>query len=400
MKIKFRDNKTSQAPVSNIQTETKNTPLKHKPVFKVFITFLTLALIILCIYHFYRSKYVYTFGVVAGEKNYFKAPSEGIVTEIYSLKGALVKSGTPLMTFVPDDPGNIIEAEEKLKIQERSLAQLEMLEKDVSLKFPAHSTPSSNMEPGFKISKEDLERIEKQSLLTLENKKIQVTKSQEWYALKKDRYQRTKLLFELDAATRDDLLKAEEEMAESSLKVEQTLNELALSRIQEKENSNMERSLMKLIESENVLDLELKRLRSEVKISRSKLSTLKNKYASQIIRAPFDGIIIEKMASPGQKMSQNETMLIFASMEKQWVDAYMPTTKTNAVKPGLKTEIYVKGVDKRIHSKITKTGSIEEKIPDRLVEFFPGTPYGQYFRIEIPSNSGLIPGMQVRIVLM
>ena len=389
MKIKFRDSEIAQPPVSEIQKETKNKVVRHTPVLKIFFIFAMMAISIFGIYRIYRSGHVYTFGMVSGETNIIKTPSEGIVSAIYGRKGTYIESGEPLITIQPFDNGSIPEAEENLKMKEKMLQQMEsLLEKTTTFQHLKNETQGST----------DIQNIVEEKQLTFERKKAEANRLKKIYELNKNKYDRTEVLLRLNAATRDHLQAMEAEMIYSKLAMDYAINELSLLKSYQEDTGNY-RALTDAMKTGNSFEMEVNRTRSEVSIARLKLETLKKKYSPVTHKAMFNGVITKILVNPGQIISQNETVLVFSSIENQWVDAYIRSDKAINIIPGRNARIYVKGTDRMIRSTVTEKGGLSEKIPDELAEFFPGSLYGLYFRLNIPENSGLTPGIQVRIIL-
>ncbi|MBU0993018.1 MAG: HlyD family efflux transporter periplasmic adaptor subunit [Proteobacteria bacterium] len=403
MKIKFRDQESSQPPVSQIQTDTKNKTVQHKPVFKLFLLITGVIILIWGGCRLYQARHIYAFGLVSGEVMEINARKDGIVTEVHLSAGDHFLSGDSVLSFVPFDHDLIVEAEENLKIKEDTLPLLEVLEAalnpdEISVNKGADKEMTGN---DYFIHKA-IDQLEQKRQLSYKQKQIEVDRQKKLYELKKGRYDRIKLLATLNAATRENMISAETEMMLGKMALDQALNDLDMSESElfsDSEFASIQMMLLDSSEYETSYAINKKRLLADINIAVAKLESLRKTTSPVTFVAPFDGVVTWIDVSPKQTVSKNKIMAVLVSKNIQWVDAYLENDKAHAVRIGMPATIYTEGRHDWItEAHVEKIGA-NTKIPDPLVKEFPGAGYGIYFRLKISPEKALLPGSQVRVVL-
>ncbi len=69
------------------------------------------------------------------------------------------------------------------------------------------------------------------------------------------------------------------------------------------------------------------------------------------LRAPFDGVVVQKLAETGNLLEQNQTAVVVADEDHAWISANIEETAVGALKPG-----------QPVHIEIDEGGALEGKL--------------------------------------
>ncbi|WP_305908009.1 efflux RND transporter periplasmic adaptor subunit [Methylomarinum sp. Ch1-1] len=122
--------------------------------------------------------------------------------------------------------------------------------------------------------------------------------------------------------------------------------------------------------------------RANVRQARSALKQVNVNLDENILLAPFDGIISERLKEPGDMGLPNDPIVILQKQDDLRMEAAIPTNCAKRITLGMEVDIRIDTLNKTI------TGVIDEIVP----EIDPLTRT-QLVKAALPSSEGLIPGL-------
>ncbi|WP_031432874.1 efflux RND transporter periplasmic adaptor subunit [Methylomarinum vadi] len=122
--------------------------------------------------------------------------------------------------------------------------------------------------------------------------------------------------------------------------------------------------------------------RATVKQARSAVKQIKVNLGENVLLAPFDGIISERLKEPGDMGLPNDPIVILQKPDDLRMEAAIPTSCAKRITLGMPVDIRIDTLNKKI------TGRIDEIVP----EIDPLTRT-QLVKAALPSSEGLIPGL-------
>lgn len=192
------------------------------------------------------------------------------------------------------------------------------------------------------------------------------------------------------------------QMAKTGLRQAEANYELALktyNRFQALlKNESVSKQEFDEVEAKYKLAMEEKKLAEEnVKLSEEKVEQMKTKKSQADamvseartflsytkVRAPFDGVVLEKLADVGNLGSYSTPVLKVGTLENEIV-ANLTEDLFKSVKVGEKMEVLVGSLDKKFTAEVVEIA--------RNIE-----PATRTFRVKIKGNNDLVPGMYAKI---
>lgn len=122
--------------------------------------------------------------------------------------------------------------------------------------------------------------------------------------------------------------------------------------------------------------------RAAVKRASSALQQVKVNLGENVLTAPFDGIISERLKEPGDMGLPNDPIVILQKPDDLRMEAAIPTSCANRITLGMPVNIRIDTLKKQI------TGKIDEIVP----EIDPLTRT-QLVKAALPSSEGLLHGL-------
>lgn len=86
---------------------------------------------------------------------------------------------------------------------------------------------------------------------------------------------------------------------------------------------------------------ELERINSEAEIAEADLKTAEINLDHTYIKSPIDGVVIQKSTEEGNILEVNQTAIIIADIDNDWVTANIEENHIKSVKPGQKVKISI-----------------------------------------------------------
>lgn len=76
-----------------------------------------------------------------------------------------------------------------------------------------------------------------------------------------------------------------------------------------------------------------------------------------VVRAPVDGVIVKKIANPGEMASPGQTLMMMLDPYSLYITANVEETKLDAVKPGQKVDVWLDAIpDQKFAGTVEKVG--------------------------------------------
>ena len=122
--------------------------------------------------------------------------------------------------------------------------------------------------------------------------------------------------------------------------------------------------------------------RATIKQAASAVKQIKVNLGENVLVAPFDGIISERLKEPGDMGLPNDPIVILQKPDDLRMEAAIPTSCAKRITLGMQVDIRIDTLNKKI------TGTIDEIVP----EIDPVTRT-QLVKAALPSSEGLIPGL-------
>ncbi len=122
--------------------------------------------------------------------------------------------------------------------------------------------------------------------------------------------------------------------------------------------------------------------RAAVSRARSAIKQIRVNLGENILKAPFDGIISERLKEPGDMGLPNDPIVILQKSDDLRMEAPIPTSCAKRITLGMEVNIRIDTLNQTI------TGKIDEIVP----EIDPLTRT-QLVKAALPSSKGLIPGL-------
>lgn len=122
--------------------------------------------------------------------------------------------------------------------------------------------------------------------------------------------------------------------------------------------------------------------RATVKQARSAVKQIQVNLGENVLLAPFDGIISERLKEPGDMGLPNDPIVILQKPDDLRMEAAIPTSCAKRITLGMQVDIRIDTLNKTIN------GTIDEIVP----EIDPLTRT-QLVKAALPSSEGLIPGL-------
>lgn len=267
MKIEFHKGDEPQKPIMPAQEEMRRAQIKKAPVFK-FLGVIVLAFLVgYGVYWFMTKDVIYTYGIVSGELDTMNAPVDSTVARMHVRQGDIVKKGEVLYVLESKDMRSQLKtANNNLEGFTRELAaaktgthpeisrisarinqnQVELDDLNIKLSAVENKAKSGLSDASYKVEyaeievkkladffahkKDDYEKLqqlksadsissemavaEKAVRLAgynLEQAKIEETKLKDFHMYKQERYEKLEKLFKMDGAVRSDVETAKHE---------------------------------------------------------------------------------------------------------------------------------------------------------------------------------------------
>ena len=83
--------------------------------------------------------------------------------------------------------------------------------------------------------------------------------------------------------------------------------------------------------------------RSEIRVARARLDQVRDQLARTVVRAPFDGVVVERLMTPGERVSDNREVVRLVDQHHLEVIARAPLEYYGYVQPGLALELQANG---------------------------------------------------------
>ncbi len=122
--------------------------------------------------------------------------------------------------------------------------------------------------------------------------------------------------------------------------------------------------------------------RATVKQAASAVKQIKVNLGENVLLAPFDGIISERLKEPGDMGLPNDPIVILQKPDDLRMEAAIPTSCAKRITLGMQVDIRIDTLSKTVN------GTIDEIVP----EIDPLTRT-QLVKAALPSSEGLIPGL-------
>jgi RND family efflux transporter MFP subunit len=162
-----------------------------------------------------------------------------------------------------------------------------------------------------------------------------------------DRIEEGQLLARLDSSVEEAEVQLARVRAASNVAVESSRARLALQKARHKRNKDLAGqnmiSLEKLEEIETEVELaehDLRQAQVNKELEKLELDRAINVLERRTIRAPFDGVVMEKLLNAGEFADGNTKVLRVARMDPLRVQARLPAALYSGVSDGMRAEIY------------------------------------------------------------
>jgi RND family efflux transporter MFP subunit len=134
-------------------------------------------------------------------------------------------------------------------------------------------------------------------------------------------------------------------------------------------------------------EAEIARLQLVDATEQRRLASLQLQQAIQVlkrrtIRSPIDGVVVQRLMSPGEVVDDDETILTLARIDPLRIEVLLPAALYGTVQPGMRAAVEPEFPAGQVH-----VASVE--IVDRVIDGASGT-FG--VRLELPNPEHAIPG--------
>ncbi len=195
-------------------------------------------------------------------------------------------------------------------------------------------------------------------------------------------YQRLERLYQEKNITEKDLddMKTQRDRSKSQLEQAKRTHEKALNGAQKEE---IEAAVAALEQAEAARDI------------------LKKKIEDCTIVAPSDGLVLHKLAEPGEVASPGATLLVISDLSKVRIKAFVPEKELGFVKMGGSAAVISDSFPgKEFAGKISRVASEAEFTPKTIQTADERVKTVYEFKVELPNTEGVFkPGMPVDIVI-
>ncbi len=125
-----------------------------------------------------------------------------------------------------------------------------------------------------------------------------------------------------------------------------------------------------------------KSARAAVNRARSAIKQISVNLGENILKAPFDGIISERLKEPGDMGLPNDPIVILQKSNDLRLEAAIPTHCAKRITLDMKVNIRIDALKRTIHGKI-----------DEIVPEIDSLTRTQLVKAALPSSNGLVPGL-------
>lgn len=245
-----------------------------------------------------------------------------------------------------------------------------------------------NVDPGDPVTKDqELARIEDLRLtIALQKAKAALEKSRALLSIEQNQNKRRTALFSsaqqrLELAESD--YKRKKTLWEKELISKQAL-ELAESQV-ELQRSEFERARSEL----QSRDAFVQSIRADIAAAEAEIRRIEEDLADTVIRAPFDGVIGDRMIELGDQVSPGQPVFTVLDISTVKVLAQVPSEYVGRIRPGISAEVLT-----RAYQNLTFEGQVAQVHPEADRE-------NRTFSVEIHVNNQqnelLLPGMFARV---
>ena len=386
MKIEYHSSE-DQPAVSAAQVEMRRAkphPIRILPRLALLVI---LGGVGYALYSYVVDENVYTYGIVAGANESWRAPYRGRVTALPVYRGQHVSKGDKLFTLTPEESTAELAARTALR---------DALGKAETARNAAFAT-------AVLPAQREVERLQalqdeetKQRENAAAKARVEVEKQTKTLATKRDRAERMTKLQAMGAALHSDVSAAEADAETARLTLEQAKIDLDLAQSRatpgkaalEKAQAELEQA-----KAQNAgYDLQVEQARANLDFASRDKDPLE-------VTAPYDGIVLDTGAPEGAAVEEGDTIVSMASDDTGIVDAYLPPEYASSIQQGGTVSVYVPGVKKPLKGIFITDAGYAVKIPEALQEDMRSYTTAVYARVQVDeSHRFLVPGNEVRVV--
>jgi HlyD family secretion protein len=118
------------------------------------------------------------------------------------------------------------------------------------------------------------------------------------------------------------------------------------------------------------------------------------------VTSPIAGIVINRLAHPGEQARPGATLLEVADLREMEATIYIPLTELHAVRVGGEARVLVDGVDRSFPATVTWVSSEAEFTPKTILTEETRTSLVYAVKLRVPNPDGVFKiGMPVEVVL-
>lgn len=315
-------------------TRSKKPPFRRWPAKSIFFTvlYLTIGLIVflylaLVLYSNFVHMKVESSVVTAPEEE-IVSPFTGIVGEYFVAQGDIVKKGQPLVRI--DDP----EMEHRLAIERTNLitAQNE------------HKLKSTFLQ-GEKNKMEIYENVGKTKF---EEAKSNVREYTERLEHLHNEHERAKLLYEKRFIPKSEMDKFEADYETVFHQLEQAKHQMS---VHEKSLSGIEKGHYfsnDQVEGEIPQHkANVEHAANQIEVAKLKISALEKQISKRVIKAPFDGHVVDVSKSNTNTVDRGEELVLLERDEARYIKSHLTQDEITEITMGSTATVYIPAIKKR-----------------------------------------------------